>query len=192
MRGRSSTDREGDDTPRKVAPPVPPSREVLLRERKFKLAAHFEDGLLAALDECGVFGEGGNQDGHGDGRIALHADHAGVVRDFPPALSFFEGAAGKPAKVRCVNHDLNGILMAFGRFAQEGRGDFRLLHKVFRRTSSKIDHAAGSQEQVKRQSAKAKVRSPLLRIPPPAQCPRHSPVPLSADSRRRMTKFTGG
>src|ERR1700681_7564 len=71
----------------------------LLGKRKRKLLSHLEDRFLALADQSRVLGQGGDQDGHGDGRIAVDRGHTRVVGDLAPALRLLEGAPGKPAPV---------------------------------------------------------------------------------------------
>ena len=114
----------------------------LFGKLKLQFAPHFEHRLLAAADERGVFRKRRNQDRHGDGGIAVHGHHAGIVSDFAPALRFFQRAAGKPAPMRGVGYDLHRVLVAFGGVAHERRRDFRLLHEVLGCSAAEINHAA--------------------------------------------------
>jgi len=73
----------------------------------------------------------------------VHGHHAGIVGNLAPALRFLKGAAGKTTPLRRIGNNLDGILVAFGGIAHEGRGDFRLLHEILWRASAKINDSAG-------------------------------------------------
>src|SRR2546426_10697522 len=118
------------------------ARLPLAGKFELELPTQLECGPLTLADEVSVLGHRADQDGHGDGRVAVDGDHARIPGDLAPALSFLKRAAGKPAPVRGVRDDLKGVLVPVRRVAHEGRRHFALLDEILGRPSAKIDHSA--------------------------------------------------